>query len=101
MGNEEERHKVSNHEMTPRARKYLRMGLALVKLEYTKALKAAGKLEDDSMTESGTKAKEYVTSLAHEFAEPGSAEAEDQAQAHLFGDEGPFREDLHDMKGRP
>ncbi len=92
---------ITTIDLTPRARSMIRHGLALVREQYEKIEKAADKLEEVATLEASKEARRYVESVGMEFAEPGSPAAEARDQSDLFGDEGPFRKDLYDLKGRP
>ena len=92
---------VTQQDLTPRARSMIRHGLAMVRKKYAKIEKEAEDLEEAGTRDSAKNAGDYVQSLYLEFAEAESPEAAKRDQNELFGDEGPFRKDLYDRKGRP
>ncbi len=92
---------VTQHDLTPRARLMIRHGLALVRAKYAKIKKDAQELEEAEIRDSSKSADDYAYSIYLEFAEAESPEATARDQNELFGEEGPFRKDLYDRKGRP
>lgn len=92
---------LTDHQMTPDARHLVRAGLGRMAKDYAKAAKK-GADDNDTEIESLMKKREmYARAVAIEFADPGSAEEAEKQQQELFGDENPFRKDLHDRRGRP
>ena len=95
------RQTVTDHALTPRARAMIRRGLAGVHKQYTKLRQLGSDLDDPGSVSTARDGDNYCESLVLEFAEPGSPEAVKRDQNELFGDEGPFRTDLYNIKGRP
>ena len=101
MTAKQEAQTVTGHELTPRARSMIRRGLAAVHKQYEKLGKLGSDLDDPGSVSTARDGDNYCESLVLEFAEPGSQDALKRDQNELFGDEGPFRTDLYNIKGRP